>query len=296
MSGLNCHSCGASCSPDGGTYFVDCEYCGASISVAEFFKQSSSDTLAALSDAGLSDEESKTISRLFEGAEHHLQISEYEMAQRNFEEILKIYPRHIPSRLNLANCLLFDPKSEPIERAKRVKEHVLNANSGHEEIPEITALKQSIAFNVASMGSRLSNGMDSIEMFSISEEIAENNVDRDKLVEKFFESLYPKIGGRIESGLKQDKKEFSPSGTDLTIMIAGSKYLETYRNLCSKMYRHLNLNQRHVHKKSTDYLDRLKECAGSQNASEVATSSNRSWVSILIAALVVCLVSWYALS
>ena len=258
MSNLICHSCGSSSSPDGSAAFVNCQYCGASISVASFFKDSSTDTLAAISDAGLSEEESKKISRLFEDAEHQIKVSEYATARGNFEEILKIYPRHIPSRMNLANCLLFDTEQDPLERGKRVRDHLINASADHQEIPEIIELKDSIAFNIASMGKNNTDGMQTIELFKISKQVSEKNEERDELIREFYEKLSPKITSRMQDGLKKLKGKFSPSITDLTIMIEGSSYEPSIKSLCTQMYQHMKKNKNKIHKRSLEMLDALE--------------------------------------
>jgi hypothetical protein len=258
MSTLICHSCGAGSSPDGSANFTKCEYCGAAISVAKFFKDSSTDTLASLVEAGLSEDESKKISRLFKDAEHQIKISEYATARGNFEEILKLYPGHIPSRINLANCLLFNTDNDPLERGKRVRDHLINANSAYQETPEIIDLKSSVAFNIASMGANITDGMKTIELFKISKQVSNENVERDKLIRNFYEELSPKLLSRVQNGLKKSKGKFSPSVTDLKIMIEGSCYEPSIKNLCTKMYQHMIKNKNLIHKRSLEMLDALE--------------------------------------
>ena len=258
MTKLICHSCGAGSSPDGLAHFAECEYCGAAISVVEFFKNSSTDTLASLSEAGLSEDESKKISRLFEDAEHQIKVSEYATARGNFEEILKIYPGHIPSRINLANCLLFNYENDPLERGQRVRDHLINASSAYQEIPEIIDLKSSVAFNIASMGVNITDGMKTIELFKISKQVSNENVERDKLIRDFYEELSPKLLSRVQKGLKTSKGMFSPSVADLKIMIHGSSYEPSIKHLCTKMYQHMIENKNSIHKRSLEMLDALE--------------------------------------
>ena len=296
MSNLTCHSCGSSSSPDGSAAFVYCQYCGASISVAAFFKDSSTDTLSALSDAGLSEEESKKISRLFEDAEYQIKANEYASARGNFEEILKIYPRHIPSRMNLANCLLFDAEQDPLERGKRVRDHLINAIAGHQEIPEVIELRDSIAFNVASMGNNITDGMQTIELFKISKQLSEKNEERDELIRKFYEKIYPKLTARIQDGLKKSKKNFSPSKADLTIMIEGSSYEPSIGVLCCQIHEHMKKNENKIHKRSLELLDDLEaaiEALPPSVETEVAPIGKGTKIIFIIIAVLIVL--WFVL-
>ena len=262
MSNLICHSCGAGSSPDGLATFAKCEYCGAAISVVEFFESSSTDTLASLTKAGLSDDESKKISRLFEDAEHQIKVGEYGVAKGNFEEILKLYPGHIPSRINLANCLLFDSESDALLRGQRARDHLLSANSAYQEIPEIIDLKSSVAFNIASMGINTTDGMKTIELFKISKQVSSENLERDQLIMDFYKTLSPKLLSRVKKGLKTSKEKFSPSVTDLNIMIDGYSFEPSIKQLCTEIYQHMLKNKGSIHKRSLEMLDLLEAVCG----------------------------------
>lgn len=261
MAGLACHSCGANNQPDGGASYIVCQFCGSSMSVASFFKESSTNTLAALADAGLSDDESKKIARLFDDAEHYIEMNEYDSAKRSFEDILKIYPRHLPSRLNLANCLIYDNKLTPLERGLKVKEFIQGASAKNQDIPEILAIKESIAFNLAAMGEKLTNGIDALKLIQISAEMQPVHKERDALAKRFFENLHTKLDARVRQGFKDSGKKYSPTQNDIEIMVVGSSYCVAMANLCAAIHYHFKNNKDSIHQKLLLLQDRIREGA-----------------------------------
>ena len=84
MSSIICHCCGASNSPDPELSIILCKYCKSELSVLEFYKKLSSNSIESLKEAGLSDEEQKLISRLTEDAQTLIQVKDYKIARDLF--------------------------------------------------------------------------------------------------------------------------------------------------------------------------------------------------------------------
>ena len=261
MSTLTCHSCGANNQPNGGASYIVCQFCRSSISVASFIKESPKNIQAVLVDAGLSDDESKKIARLFDDAEHYVEMNEYDSAKRNFEDILRIYPRHLPSRLYLANCLIYDIKINPLERGLKVKEIIQGASAKNQDISEIFTIKESIAFNLVAMGEKLVNGIDALKLIQISSEIQPVHKERDALAKRFFENLHAKLDARIRQGFKDSGKQYSPTQNDIEIMVVGSSYSVAMANLCATILYHIKNNKDFIHQNLLTVQDRVQKGA-----------------------------------
>ena len=261
MSGLSCHSCGGNNIPDGSASYIGCQYCGASISVTAFFNNNSSSVLSGVVVEGLTDEEAKSVARLFDDAEKYVRVGEYDSAKCNFEEILKLHPKHTPSRLSLANCIIFDEKIPALERAAKVKNYIQNSNEKYQDIPEILAIKESLVFNLASMGEKLTNGMDALKLIQISEELQTIHQERDALAQRFFGTLSSKVDGRVRAGFLDSGKKYSPTQNDIEIMVVGSRYSAPLANLCATMLYHFKKNKDSIHHKSLSSQERIASAA-----------------------------------
>ncbi|MDR1914922.1 MAG: hypothetical protein LBQ68_10650 [Clostridiales bacterium] len=231
MSALNCPSCGAGVSPDGSASYVVCDYCGVSISVAEFFKEGSTNTLQYFADAGLSEEETKAIARLSENAMLFIEASDYRKAKQTFEQILTLAPSHLPSRFNLALCELYSGEGSPLERAKASVNLSKVSAKDHQMIPQIFAQKESIAYNIASIGFKQENVFDAINFFQLSLSLVDRHTERDKLIADFFAGILQKCKKTMDNEFASKGKKYSPNRTFLEILQAGAPYCSDLADL-----------------------------------------------------------------
>jgi hypothetical protein len=256
---LNCPSCGASTSPDGSSTIVTCEYCAASISVAEFFKESSGDSINSILDTGLSDQESIEISRLVEGSEFYLSSGEFKRAKVNLEKILEALPGHLPSRFNLAQCELFSGEGTSIERAKNASRLVENSAQAHEMVPELLKLKEAISYNITSIGLQSIDARETIECVKISLALCDQHQERDNLISDFYEKIYVSQFVQFERELKEKKKKYSPNQTILNIVSAGAPYCQNLCDFGATLIVHLDKNPKSINPKIADIVPQFRE-------------------------------------
>ena len=94
-------------------------------------------------------------------------------------------------------------------------------------------------------------------MFKISKEVAPDNKETDELIKAFYQKLSPTLSSRIQKGLKKSKNSFSPTVTDLTIMIEGSGYDPSIRTLSTQMHQHMAKNKNKIHQRALSLLEDL---------------------------------------
>ena len=190
---INCHSCGASCKLDNTKQYIICEYCGGSISQVAFFKNVSVNTIEALAEAGLNDEESKKVSRLFENGKILFDSCDYEKARDQFEKILEIYPKHIDSRLHCVMCVLHDKNLSFTDKGD-IALNYYKAIDQNLITPELNEIISGISYNVASLSKSETNSMIVFELFATSVYIQKTFEDRDKIIAQLnIEGIYPGI-------------------------------------------------------------------------------------------------------
>jgi hypothetical protein len=221
---LNCPTCGASSEPEGTACYVTCSYCASSISVVEFFRKSSSDNISSLSEAGFTKDEMTTIARLIDKVTFNLEISDFKNAKLSLSEVLAMHPQHLPSRFNLALCMLYSGEATALERAKQAAKTVLAASQEHEMIPELLVLRNSIAYNIASVAIAQSNTYDTIAILNESYKILQVHSERDVLVYDFYQKVFQNQFLLFNRELKIKKKKYIPNQTLLNVVLAGAPY------------------------------------------------------------------------
>jgi hypothetical protein len=256
---LICPSCGASAEPDGSAAYVKCVYCSSSISVAEFFKSSSTDTLSSLMEEGLSEDEMKTMARLFDGAENFIQLGEFENAKNNFLEILKISPNHLPSKFNLALCVLHSKEGTPIERAEKASKYISMGAEEYELVPELLKIRDSVAYNIASIGLSQTNSIETVKMFDISKDLIKENKDRDDLMNNYLKDLFNKMKGNFEKDLQKGKNNYCPNLTLLNMISGFSKNSIEFANLGASVAYHIIVNKKNMSSKVKDEIPNFKK-------------------------------------
>lgn len=259
VKNFNCPACGAGAEPDGSSSYVVCKYCSSSISVAEFFKEASSDTLSSLTEKGLDDEDLKKVSRIVEKAEFYLESSDFKKASVLFDEVLTIAPRHLPSRFNLALSELYSAEGSAIEKAKKAASLIENSASEHELIPDLIAMKESIAYNTASIGLRQTNAFETIELLDLSRAIVPLHEKRDALVTKFFDDVYQKQKAVFDRELKSKKRKYSPNRTTVDLILAGASFSKNLSNFGATILLFLDENKSSVNNKIEAHLSELRE-------------------------------------
>ena len=260
MSSLICHGCGSTNAPDTSVSYISCEYCGASISVAAFYRGLSANSLESLVDAGLSDTDQTQVSKLMEDASEYMNAGDIPSAKDRLEKLLQIYPKHIPSRLNLAKCILRDTNVDARERSKIVVNHCLNVPEPL-KTPEITMMIDGIAFDLASLAIHSVNGLDTLHLFDISHQISGNNKERDVLVEGYVSPVLEKFVTKMRSGIKKKKSSFCPSATELELLLHISKYNEAGKSFCLTMENWISENSKKMHPRALEKLDDLAKIA-----------------------------------
>ena len=271
MQGLICHCCGASNAPDPSVTFVDCEYCSAAISVVSFYKNLSANSLESLRDAGLSEDESKQISRLLQDAETLLETEEYKSAAKRYEEVLRIYPSHFPSRLNMARCILLDRDIDVMTRCEQTVKFI-NAIPDNQRDPELNTLIHSLAFDMASLGKERVNGLEALEIFKISRSCAPINEERDSIIQNFILPLREKAISKIREGIKKDKQKFSPSSTEIGLLIEYARYDVDAKSWCFTLIDWINQNKRSMHQRTVAKLPELESAVSDFSGSYVVFS------------------------
>ncbi len=206
MSTLVCHCCGASSSPDGSSSFVKCSYCGTSISVAEFFKSISSNTIKALEDAGLNKNEQKNISRLFKNAKNYLKFEDFSKAKEVFEKILEVYPQHIESRLNSAICILYNKELSALEKSKIASKYCTKGIDPHQVIPEVQSILEKISYNLVTLALKEINSKNVAIMFNYSVDIIKKYPPRDEQINSYSKNIYNSLTKQFDDDLKEKKK------------------------------------------------------------------------------------------
>jgi hypothetical protein len=268
---LNCPSCGAGVSPDGSAAYVTCEYCKTSISVAEFFRESSTNTIQYLADAGLSEEESKKVAKFLEGATLFVNSGEYLKAKQKYEEVLALAPGHLPSRFNLALCELYSGKETPLARAKTAVNIVNAAAASHQMIPELLSQKESIAYNIASVGLGQMDVFDTIKFIQLSKSIVTSHAERDELIANFFANIEQKQRKIVLQEIKVKGKKYSPSRTLLELILAGSPYCPNLADLGATLLLYLHDEPTSVNSKIKDILGNLHKTVLTYCHDEIAS-------------------------
>ena len=259
MSNLICHCCGASNSPNPDVSIIKCTYCKSELSVLDFYKDLSLNSLKSLEEADLSEDEQKNISRLMSDAETFLQVNDFNTAKLRFEEILKIYPQNIISRLQIAKCILQDISIEKKERFESVLKYCNLVKMNNLE-PEIVEILKSISFDLASLAKFSTNGLEALDFFEISKECFNDNPERDELIYDFLKPKYDDFKNKIYSNFNKNKN-YSPSITEISIAISYYKHLVEGKGLCLSIYDWININKKTIHPRSLEKMDDLKKAS-----------------------------------
>ena len=259
MSSIICHCCGASNSPDPEKSITICKYCKSELSVLEFYKKLSSNSIESLKQAGLSDEEQKLISRLTDDAQTLIQVKDYKTARERFEEILKIHPQHSISRLKTAKCILLDLSINKKERCESVLRYCSIIKSSELE-PKIVDLLKSISFDMASLAKYSVNGLETLELFEISKECFQEHKERDQMIYSFLEPKYIEFEKKIKSNISRNPN-YSPSVTEINIAISISKFVSEAKGLCLTMHDWITINKKTSHQRALDKVEDLKNAS-----------------------------------
>jgi len=238
---------------------VTCQYCQSSISVAEFFKEASSETVRNLQDKGLTDEEMLKVSRLLEGAEFFIDSGDYKKAQGNLNDVLCLAPSHLPSRFNLALCELYSGIGTSEERAMRAAKLVSNAAKDYEMIPDLLKLKETIAYNICSIGLTHCNAQETMKFINISKSLVSDYKDRDKLIMNFYEDVFLGQKKIFDAEVNLRRKGYSPNQTTLNFIIAGAAYSQNLADLGATILLHLDENKSAMHSKISPMISELRE-------------------------------------
>ena len=236
MSILSCPSCGSSAEPNGSAAYTNCSYCQCTISVADFFSSSSSNTLEALKDYGLDDDEQKKFAKLLDKAEFYLDANEYAKASNIFEDCLDVFPKHLPSRFNLALCELYSKDVNVVEKSLRAEKIISASAVSYQLIPELIKIRDSISFNIASMGVMKNNSGDALTLFNISRRISEDNKSRDDLVIEYFDTVYERLKHWFDREIKNKKKSFTINKGQLDLIVYGAAYSKDLANLGATIF------------------------------------------------------------
>ncbi len=257
---LVCPSCGASSSPDPEFSFINCEYCGASISVAAFYKDLSENSLESLANVGLSDDEQKQVARLIKNAESYLETGDFEDAKSQYKEILKIYPQHISSRLNISRCHLLDRSVKTLDRCEFAFKYVQSVKNSEKD-PEITKIIQSISYDMASLGKETVSGLETIKIFEMSKNCNCESTERDELIDGYLKIKTKNFIEKIEKDLIKGKAKYSPKSTDLDYLISLSKFNLSAKAFCLSIKRYLEDNEKSMHKRSLEKITDLTKAS-----------------------------------
>jgi len=257
MQKLICHCCGASNSPNPSVSHVSCEYCSAAISVTAFYKDLSTSSLESLREAGMSEEESKQVSRLIQAAEEFLSVDDISRAKVSYEEVLKLYPSHLPSRMNLARCILLDREINMIARCESATKYV-GMIAEHQKDPEILALIDGLAFDMASFAKEQVNGLDALSIFQMSKRCSLHMLERDTIVSDFIKPLKEKAIQKIRKGIKKDKRKYSPSATEIELLLQYADFDEESRGWCLTLANWLEVNSSKIHARSAEKIPALR--------------------------------------
>jgi hypothetical protein len=260
MAALNCHSCGATSAPDPNVSFINCEYCGASISVAAFYKGLSSNSLESLAEAGLSEDEQRTVARLVDDSSAFMNAGDLAAAKDRLESVLKVYPGHIPSRLNLAKCLLKETAVDVKQRCETVLNYC-EIVAEHQKDTEITSMIDGIAFDMASLATSSVNGFETLKLFELSTKISLKHDARDLLINTFVEPLFEKFKTKMNDGINEKKSSFSPSTTDIELLCEMSRYNYPAKGYCLTLAEWINDNSGNVHRRTLDKVSNIMDAA-----------------------------------
>tara|TARA_B100000989_G_scaffold80962_1_gene57747 strand:+ start:604 stop:1473 length:870 start_codon:yes stop_codon:yes gene_type:complete len=264
-----CHSCGASATPSNKSNFIECEFCGSSISLVDFFKNVSSNTIKSLEEFGLNEEEQKEVARKFNNAEIYLESEDYEKAKELFETILDVYPQHIESRLNAAVCTLFSKKLNPLEKSKLAHNLCTKSIQPNLITPEINSQLENISYNIATFAMKELNTDNTFEMFLLSKNIINNYPPRDEYILKYSEKLFKTYEEKIEADLNHKKDKYSPNTTFLNTIINFSELYPKFSNLGLSLSLYMKDNKKNIQSKSLELIPIIEDKLLNMNNSEV---------------------------
>lgn len=231
MSILQCPSCGAGAEPAGAVSYVVCTYCSCAISLAEFYKESSSITIDALKDYGLTEEENISLAKTLDHAHLYLEANDYIKASQLFSDCLSIFPKHLPSRFNLALCTLYDDELSRFEGAKKAKKLLDVSAKDYELNPELMLIRESISFNIASVGLNIGNSTETIKLLELSKEICGDHPVRDQLIREYFDDIFVRQDKWFKNEIQLKKRDFSINNTLLDLLSSGAPYSQDLANL-----------------------------------------------------------------
>ena len=269
MSKLVCHCCGASSSPDGSSSFVKCSYCGSSISVAEFFKSISSNSIKALEDAGLDKSEQKNISRLFKNAQNYLDFEDFTKAKEVFEKILDIYPQHIESRLNSAICILYDKNISSLEKSKIVSNYCIKGIEPHQIIPEVKTILEKISYNLVTLAHKEINSENVAIIFGHSLDIIKKHSPRDEQINTYSKKIYESLTEQFDKDFSIKKERYSPSSTFLKTILMFSKFHDKFIPFGLSVSLYMKNNKKNIHPRSFDLIKNFEDELLPKNVSKI---------------------------
>lgn len=259
MSKLICHCCGASAKPTTSSQFVDCEFCGSSISAVEFFKSVSANTIKALEDFGLSEEEQKNISRLFNNAEIYLESEDFEKSREVFESILNIYPQHTESRLNCAICILYDKKLNSLEKSELAHNYCTKSIKPHQITPEIQAILENISYNLSTLAIKEQDSEDTFKIFTYSKNIILDLEHRDKIIYEYSQKLFQSFEKQIENNINNKKDQYSPNSSFLNTILNFSDFYPNFSSLGLSLCEFMKNNKKNIQSRALEMIPKLED-------------------------------------
>jgi tetratricopeptide (TPR) repeat protein len=211
---LDCPNCGGPVDPTAGERYTNCSYCKSSVAVVSLYKV---DKIEFKQTSNLTPEQKEQLGNFIKLANRYHEIDDYENAYKCAKKMLEIDSANEDAYLNMALSVYF-LNSDNIEKLEMVYKIIKQAESLNGPSDKIFDTSEKLSFNIALKGSSLEQWDQTIKYFRLSQRLAKNNSERDKIVNESIDKMRNKINSYIMSEVKIKKDKYVVNKTTFEML------------------------------------------------------------------------------